>query len=89
MNIGSQQPPRITADTIKNAKTFECICGGKIFSEKMILKKISALISPTGREETFPMNILICESCGKVPRELDPENMIPEEFKTQILTNKN
>lgn len=80
---GAPQQPRITEDMIKNATTLECSCGGKVFSEKMILKKLSAIISPTGKEEMFPMNLLVCESCGLVPRELDPGNMIPEELKTE------
>jgi len=82
MNVGNQ-PPRITAETVKQAKVFECTCGGKMFSEKMIIKKLSSLLSPTGREEMFPMNLLVCDSCGLVPKELDPDNMIPEEFKTK------
>lgn len=77
------QPPRISADMIKNAKVVECDCGGKLFSEKVILKKILSFVSPTGKDEIFPMNLLVCEKCGLVPKELDPENVIPEEFKTK------
>lgn len=82
MNTGGQ-PPRINAEMIRQSKVFECTCGGKMFQEKVILKKLSAIISPTGREEMFPMNLLVCDSCGLVPKELDPENVIPEEFKTK------
>lgn len=82
MNLGNQ-PPRISADMVRSAKVFECTCGGKMFSEKMIIKKISAIVSPAGREEMFPMNLLVCDNCGLVPLELDPKNMIPEEFKTK------
>ena len=83
MNLG-QQPPRINQDMIKNATLVECECGGKLFVEKMILKKISPILSPTGKEELFPMNILVCEKCGLMPKSIpDPDNLIPAEFKTK------
>lgn len=88
MNLGAQQPPKINADMIRQSKVLECSCGGKIFTEKIILRRISSLITGTGKEEMFPMNLLVCDSCGLVPRELDPDNMIPEEFKTDPVGSK-
>ncbi len=76
----NQQPPSLDPQIVKDAKFIECDCGGTMFSEKIMLKKISAIVSPTAKEEIFPMNVLVCESCGKVPSVLNPGNLIPEEF---------
>jgi hypothetical protein len=76
------QAPRITPDIIRNSPTIECEeCGGKLFTEKLMFKKISALISPTGKEEVVPMPLLVCEKCGKVPAVFDTNNVVPEELK--------
>jgi hypothetical protein len=32
-----------------------------------MIKKISQFESPTLREEQVPIDIVICESCGKIP----------------------
>lgn len=71
---------RIDPSLIKSAKFIKCECGGAMFSEKMMLKRISAILSPTGKEEVFPMNVLVCEKCGMIPTELNPGDMIPEEY---------
>jgi hypothetical protein len=77
------QSPNISIDTIKNSTVVECECGSKLFVEKMIIKKISPLVSPTGREEFMPIPLMVCEKCGKMPSILDSSNLIPKEFKTK------
>jgi DNA-directed RNA polymerase subunit RPC12/RpoP len=44
---------------------YECECGSKIFKELLKVKKISALLSPTGREALIPYEVLICNKCEK------------------------
>jgi len=75
-----QGAARVTPEIIKSAKLLECGCGGKMWENRMIIKKISPILSPTGKEEFFPMNILVCASCGLVPQDLNPDGMIPNEF---------
>ena len=43
-----------------------CECGHKVFRERMVLKRISQLISPSGREELYPIPIFVCDKCGKI-----------------------
>lgn len=74
---GGQQ---MTPETIKNAKSIVCTCGGMVFEEKMAFKKISAIMSPSGKEEIFPMNLVVCTSCGLVPEEFDTHKIIPKEL---------
>ena len=85
MEMKMQQPPqvKITPDMIKDFKSVTCDCGGILFENAMILKKISPIVSPTGKEELYPMEILICKKCGKVPNELNVGNMIPDELLTK------
>ncbi len=44
-------------------------CGSKVFREAIILKKVSALISPTGKEELYPIPVYVCDKCGTIPDE--------------------
>lgn len=75
-------PPKIniTPEMIKGFKNIECKCGGMIFENGIILKKISALVSPSGREEIYPMEILVCKLCNKVPKELNIGDILPKEI---------
>jgi len=44
-----------------------CQCGGSIFEPAVMVKKVSALLSPTGKEEIIPADVIICKSCNKIP----------------------
>jgi len=58
-----------------------CSCGGKIFDSGVMVKKVSALLSPSGREEIIPADVIICKSCGKIPSfYADKIPGIPEEI---------
>tara|TARA_Y100000593_G_scaffold21114_1_gene42432 strand:+ start:1332 stop:1610 length:279 start_codon:yes stop_codon:yes gene_type:complete len=55
---------------LTHAKTLECDeCGGKGFKQTMMLKKLSALLSPTGQETIIPVGVFACEKCGHVNKE--------------------
>jgi hypothetical protein len=73
--------PQITPDMLRNSKNIVCDCGGMLFSEKLFFKKISALISPSGKEEVAPMPVIVCEKCGKVPSAFDTNNVLPVEIR--------
>ena len=76
---------KITADIIKQSKTFTCDCGGVLFQPGVVFKRISPLISPSGDEELYPLDVLICTKCGKVPTIFNSSNILP----TEVLANKN
>lgn len=73
--------PQISPQMLRNSKNIVCECGGLIFSEKLFFKKISAIISPSGKEEVAPMPIIVCENCGGVPSAFDTQNVLPKEIK--------
>ena len=70
----------INPQILKDAKLIYCSCGNAMFSDKIMLKKISAIVSPTGNEELLPINVLVCDKCNKIPSDLNLGNMIPKEF---------
>lgn len=44
-------------------------CGSKTFQEVVVLKKVSAILSPSGKEELYPIPAFICSKCGEMPEE--------------------
>jgi hypothetical protein len=44
-----------------------CDCGNYTFRPITLIKKLSAWESPSGREEPIPLDMVACESCGKIP----------------------
>jgi hypothetical protein len=82
--MGTGAQIKITPDMMRNFKTLTCDCGGMLFESGLVLKKISPLIAPSGKEELYPMEVLICKNCGKVPTELNTGDMLPE----QVLAEK-
>lgn len=74
---------KITKKMIMDSTTFKCDCGGMIFSEAFMYKRLSPILSPSGKEEFIPISLIICNKCGLVPRELDKENQVPDELKSK------
>ena len=48
-------------------------CGNASFIQAFFLRKLSALMSPTGQEAMIPVQIYSCGNCGKVPEKLMPK----------------
>ena len=44
-------------------------CGGSTFKQTLLLRKMSALVSPNGQETIIPMQVFACEKCGHVNKE--------------------
>ncbi len=44
-------------------------CGNKTFKQTLLIRKLSALVSPNGQETIVPMQVFACESCGHVNKE--------------------
>ena len=72
---------------LRTGQTIFLIDGEKEI-EKVIFKKISALLSPSGKTEIVPMPIIVCDKCGKVSDIFDLQNLLPKELKV-IKPDKN
>ena len=44
-------------------------CDGSTFKQTLLLRKMSALVSPDGQETIIPMQVFACEKCGHVNKE--------------------
>jgi len=63
-------PPTLDDVDLSSAKDIVCDkCEGKGFKSTMMLKKLSALLSPTGQEAIIPIQAFGCDSCGHINKE--------------------
>ena len=44
-------------------------CENQTFKNTLILRKLSALVSPNGQEQYIPVAVFACEKCGHVNSE--------------------
>ena len=52
---------------LKDSETMTCQqCDNKIFIQGYVIKKLSAIISPTGQEVIAPIQVFNCGSCGEL-----------------------
>ena len=59
-----------TPPDMSKAKHMVCEkCQNKTFKQTLLLKKLSALLSPTGHETIVPTAVFACEKCGHVNQE--------------------
>ena len=67
------QPPQ--AQINKKAKeTIVCEkCGNQTFSMAFLFKKISAVLSPNGKESMIPLQVYKCDECGHINKEFLPK----------------
>tara|TARA_Y100000034_G_scaffold73792_1_gene88740 strand:- start:708 stop:947 length:240 start_codon:yes stop_codon:yes gene_type:complete len=65
---GGQQPSRaninIKLDDLTDVKCDKC--EGEYFRVVMLMKRLSPLVSPTGKEQVMPLQIFRCDDCGHV-----------------------
>jgi len=58
---------------LTNALDIVCeSCGCRTFKEVAFMKKVSPLVSPTGKEALVPVGTFACSACGHVNAEFDP-----------------
>jgi len=44
-------------------------CGNNTFKQTMMLRKLSAIVSPSGKETIIPVGVFACEACNHVNKE--------------------
>ena len=68
--MAKRQPTQreVQVDLTK-ADTVKCDdCGNYLFITSHVIKRISAIMSPTGQEAIVPVQVYSCGSCGRVPK---------------------
>ena len=52
---------------LNNVDNFTCEeCAGDTFSPSFVIKQLSALMSPSGKETLIPLQIFKCDKCGHI-----------------------
>ncbi len=71
---------------LKEAETIKCNeCGNYLFITSFVLKRLSALVSPTGQEAMIPIQVYSCGNCGHVPKMFLDGSGLDEEMKKSSL----
>ena len=74
-----QQQANVQLD-LNQAETVLCEkCSNGLFIQSFFLKKISALMSPTGQEAIIPVQVYSCGNCGHINSKLNPTARPSEE----------
>ncbi len=69
------QEQKINID-FTNAQDVTCDnCGNYTFQEVTLMKRISALVSPTGKEAIVPIPTFACNACGFINKQFLPVRM--------------
>tara|TARA_B100000925_G_scaffold33671_1_gene22281 strand:- start:69 stop:335 length:267 start_codon:yes stop_codon:yes gene_type:complete len=65
---------------LKEAQTIRCkSCDNYLWIQAFVLKKISALVSPSGQEGLVPVQVFSCGNCGQVAEGFLDENVLDEQ----------
>ena len=84
--IPRKQPQQVQVD-LKQADTIKCKeCGNYLWIQSFVLKKLSALVSPTGQETMIPVQVFSCGNCGKIAEGMldESEEEKKPDFKLDI-----
>ena len=68
--------PTLDSIDLTHATTLECEeCGCQGFKQTLILKKLSALMSPSGQEAMIPIQVFACTECSHVNKGFQPKDV--------------
>tara|TARA_R100000656_G_scaffold124778_1_gene103811 strand:+ start:810 stop:1091 length:282 start_codon:yes stop_codon:yes gene_type:complete len=74
---------------LSQAETMKCEhCGNYLFISSTIIKRLSAIVSPTGEEALIPIDVYSCGNCGRVPKSMLAGTGIEETPKESSLFRK-
>ena len=64
--MNNEQQPKMKVDFSQT--TEECCekCGNNTFTQVFLVRKLSALLSPAGKESMIPMQTFACAKCGHI-----------------------
>ncbi len=71
MNMKPRKPSpkaQVKVD-LAQTETMKCeYCDNYLFISSTIIKRLSAILSPTGEETLIPIDVYSCGNCGRVPK---------------------
>ncbi len=69
-NIPNMPRPGISYGQTDAMKCEEC--ESEVFQPAVLLRRVSALVSPSGKETVMPVQIFACIKCGHVNEDMYP-----------------
>jgi predicted nucleic acid-binding Zn ribbon protein len=79
INPTNQPKQKIQLDINQTTNVTCSACNGMFFEPVLMFKKVSALLSPTGKEAILPIESYACKNCGNINKEFLPNNFSNEE----------
>ena len=75
-NIRPQLQKREVDIDMQNTNPIICEgCKGLAFQPAVMLRKVSAIMSPTGKETFLQIPCVVCAECGQINKEMLPEEL--------------
>lgn len=78
--------PQMNVDLSKAEDVICERCGNYTFQQVMLMKRMSALISPTGKEAIVPIPTFACNACGHINKQFLP--VIPKGMQEEETTRE-
>lgn len=89
MNLGQEEGmPQLQVDPT-SLDWAGCEGEAQMYEPAVLFKRLPALMSPSGKEEYLPMDVILCKKCGKVPEFVYSQVPdFPEQFKSTCNAKK-
>ena len=71
MEYGEEQQVNVDMTQTTDVSCDEC--KSELFIQAIKMRRLSAILSPTGKEALIPMPVFACKSCGHVNEEFLPQ----------------
>ena len=72
----------ITPDSLIAITCQKVNCDSELFTQAVMIRKLSALISPTAQEQKIQIPVFVCLKCQTVQDELLPDELRKKSSKT-------
>ena len=69
MKTMNREQPGLNVDFSQTTAEVCDKCGNDTFTQVLKMRKLSALVSPSGQEAIIPMQVFSCDKCGHVNKE--------------------
>ena len=69
----NREQPGLNVDFSQTSAEVCEACGNDTFIQVFKMRKLSALLSPTGQETMIPIQIFACAKCGHVNKGFEPK----------------
>jgi len=64
IDMNQQQQVQINPNDLTDVVCEKCEC--QTFAPAVMFKKLSAILSPTGKDSLIPLQVYMCTSCGHI-----------------------